>query len=89
MKYDRVVIISDMQAWIGHYTPRDEFQAYCRKTGANPKVHSLDMAGLGTMQFPEPNVFCVAGFSEKIFETMALNEQDPHALINRINDQEI
>ena len=40
------------------------------------------------MQFPESNVFAIAGFSEKIFDTMKLMESDKKALINVIKKVE-
>lgn len=85
-KYDRVIILSDMQGWIGHYAPTASYNEYKRMTGANPYIYSFDLNGYGSMQFPENNVFCIAGFSEKIFDTMALMEQDKKALINKIKE---
>jgi len=83
-KYDRVMILSDMQGWIGGYTPVNEFNQYKKLTGANPFVYSFDLNSYGSMQFPETNVFCLAGFSEKIFDIMKLLEQDKKALVNEI-----
>lgn len=83
-KYDRVIILSDMQGWIGHTTPSSEFASYKKKHGANPYVYSWDLAGLGTLQFPESNVFGLAGFSDKVFDIMKLMEVDRKALFNEI-----
>lgn len=83
-KYDRVIILSDMQGWIGGYTPVNEFKKYKKMTGANPFVYSFDLNSYGSMQFPETNVFCLAGFSEKVFDIMKLMEQDKKALVNEI-----
>lgn len=83
-KYDRVLIFSDTQGWVGYYTPKAELSKYNKKFGANPFIYSFDLAGLGTMQFPESKVFCLAGFSDKIFQTMAMLETDKQALINEI-----
>jgi hypothetical protein len=83
-KYDRVIILSDMQGWIGGYTPVNEFNQYKKMTGANPFVYSFDLNSYGSMQFPETNVFCLAGFSEKVFDIMKLMEQDKKALVNEI-----
>lgn len=83
-KYDRVFILSDMQGWIGHETPTFEFNAYKKATSANPFVYSFDLNSYGTMQFPENNVFCIAGFSEKIFDTIKLLETDKQALFKAI-----
>jgi hypothetical protein len=83
-KYERVLIFSDMQGWIGYYSPKVPLSEYNKKFGANPFIYSFDLAGLGTMQFPESKVFCLAGFSDKIFQTMAMLETDKQALINEI-----
>lgn len=82
--YNRIIILSDMQGWIGHDTPKADFAAYKKSTGANPFIYSFDLNGLGSMQFPEQNVYALAGFSEKVFDIMALLEQDRKALITEI-----
>lgn len=82
--YDRVIILSDMQGWVGHDTPAKEFAAYKKRTGANPHVYSFDLQGYGTLQFPEAQVFALAGFSDKVFNVMATLEQDRNALVTAI-----
>lgn len=83
-KYDRIIILSDMQAWVGWSTPTSALRDYKKQTGANPHVFSFDLAGHGTLQFPENNVYALAGFSEKAFDIMKLLEQDKKALIHEI-----
>lgn len=83
--YDRIIILSDMQGWIGYNTPQAEFNAYKARTGADPKIYSFDLQGYGTMQFPEQNVYCLAGFSDKIFDIMKMLETDKNVLINEID----
>lgn len=83
-KYDRIVILSDMQGWVGHDTPAKEFNEYKQRTGSDPFVYSFDLNSYGSLQFPEKNVFAIAGFSEKIFDVMKLMETDKNALINTI-----
>lgn len=87
--YDRILILSDMQGWVGHYSPVREYNIYKDKFNCNPKIYSFDLNSYGSMQFPENNVFCIAGFSEKIFDIMKLLEQDKNALINTIKDRYI
>lgn len=84
--YDRIIILSDMQGWVGGHSPKAAFEAYKRKTGANPFVYSFDLQGYGSLQFPENGVFCLSGFSEKVFDIMALLEQDKNALVNSIKE---
>jgi hypothetical protein len=85
-KYDRIIILSDMQGWIGYHAPIDEFNKWKRRTGSDPFVYSFDLNSYGSMQFPERNVFCLAGFSEKVFDIMALLEADKQALINKVKE---
>jgi len=83
-KYDRVIILSDMQGWMGYETPTRQFAEYKKRFGANPFVYSWDLAGYSTLQFPEQNVFALAGFSEKVFDIMKMMELDKKALFNEI-----
>jgi hypothetical protein len=87
--YDRIVILSDMQGWIGGNAPTATFAAYKQRTGADPRVFSFDLAGYGTLQFPERNVFCLAGFSDKALQTMRFLEEDKDALIREIEAIEL
>ncbi len=84
-RYDRVIILSDMQGWIGIHTPVKEFNEYKTRFNCNPHVYSWDLEGLSTLQFPENKVFCLAGFSDKVFDIMKYLEEDKNALIQRIN----
>lgn len=83
--YKRVIICSDMAGWIGHTTPTKEFNDYKKKFNCDPYVYSWDLAGYSTLQFPESKVFCLSGFSEKVFEIISLFEKDKNALYNDIN----
>ena len=85
-KYERCIILSDMQNWIGYNAPTEELKAYKEKYKCNPHVYSFDLNGYGTMQFPESQVCAIAGFSEKVFDVMKVLEQDKKALINTIKN---
>lgn len=87
--YDRVIILSDMQGWIGYNTPTAQFANYKAKFNCNPYVYSWDLQGYGTLQFPESKVFALAGFSDKVFDIMKLMEEDKRALYNRIDSIEL
>lgn len=82
--YDRIIVLSDMQGWIGHYAPTSSFESWKLRTGSDPRVFSFDLAGYGTLQFPERNIICLAGFSEKALQTMRFLERDQNALIHEI-----
>jgi 60 kDa SS-A/Ro ribonucleoprotein len=91
-KYDRIFILSDMQAWMQSYDhPRGALDAYKTRSGANPYVYSFDLHGHGTMQVPENDgkVIALAGWSEKIFDILDVTEQDREALIHTIEEYPI
>lgn len=85
-KYDRILIFSDMQGWSGYYNPTTALNNYKKKFNCDPYIYSFDLAGYGTMQFPENKVCALAGFSEKIFSIMSLLEKDKKALVNTIKN---
>ncbi len=87
--YDRIIILSDMQGWMGYNAPKDAFKEYKKRSGANPYIYSFDLSGYGSLQFPEDKVFALAGFSDKVFDLMALLETDRNALVNEINTIEL
>lgn len=89
--YDRVILLSDMQAWLqnGWYckSPKAAYEQYKREYNApNCKFYSIDLAGYGTMQMPQQDVYCLAGFSEKIFDLMKHFECDKNALVSAIKN---
>jgi hypothetical protein len=84
-KYENVIILSDMQGWVGYTTPTKEFAQYKKDYKANPHVFSWDLAGHSTLQFPENQVYCVAGFSDKVFDVIKMLKTDKKALLNKIN----
>lgn len=87
--YDRIVILSDMQGWIGQDAPVNTLGAYRKTFGADPKIFSFDLQGYGTLQFPERNVYALAGFSDKTMETMRFLESDKSALLKQIEAIEL
>ncbi len=82
--YDRIVILSDMQGWIGDGAPVKPFAAYQQRHHATPRVFSFDLKGLGTLQFPQERVFCLAGWSDRVFEIMQKLDRDPDALVREV-----
>ena len=83
-KYDNILILSDMQGWIGYTSPQKDFSNYKKKFNCNPHVFSWDLAGYGTLQLPESGVYCLAGFSDRVFDIIELLKSDKNALINEI-----
>lgn len=87
--YDRIVIFSDMQGWIDYSVPTASFAQYKQRENANPRIFSVDLQGYGDMQFPEQEVYCIAGFSDKIFDLMEALEDGRDKLVNNIEEVEL
>ena len=87
--YERIIILSDMQGWIGGHAPVKTFEVYKKKYGADPKIFSFDLQGYGTLQFPERNIYCLAGFSDKTMDTLKFLDSDKAALIRQIEAVEL
>ena len=89
--YDRIIILSDMQGWIGYDSPVATYNEYRNRHNANPFIYSFDLNGYGDMQFDSnnPKILCIAGFSEKVLNLMQLIEQDRNILINEIEKIEL
>ena len=95
LKCDRLIILSDMQAWMHSSGTRDRHGTsipmvahaeYNRRTGCDPSVWSFDLQGQGTLMFPERKVRALAGFSEKLLEVMSALENDPQALVKTVRE---
>jgi hypothetical protein len=82
--YDRIIILSDMQGWVGYNTPTKTFAAYKKRHACDPYIYSVDLRGYGTSQFPENKIATLSGFSDKMFDLMVMAEQDKQALVNEI-----
>lgn len=87
-KYDRIFILSDMQAWVNYYSPTDVYAKYKKTYDVNTKIYSYDLAGYGSLTMPEQDVYTLAGFSEKTFDIIKMCEQDKNALVNTIDKVE-
>ena len=85
--YDRVIVLSDMQAWAGGYAGNalPSYQAYCKRVGATPRVFSFDLAGYGTLAFPADKIYQLFGFSDKAFDVLTqLEAGDRDAMVHEI-----
>lgn len=91
--YDRIIILSDMQSWEESYyygrSTQEAFKAYAKKYNPDVRLYSFDLAGNGTLQFPERNVFTIAGLSEHTFEIMGRMEEDKSYLVHEIEAIEL
>jgi 60 kDa SS-A/Ro ribonucleoprotein len=52
-------------------------------------VSSFDLAGYGTLQFLQRNVYCLAGFSDKTLETLKHLDTDQTAFLRQIEAVEV
>ena len=84
-RYDRIIILSDMQGWMMYDTPVKDYEQYCSKYKCKPLIYSWNLNDQdGTLQFPQDKVFCLAGWSEKVFDIMKLLKEDKNALLTEI-----
>ena len=89
--YDRIVILSDMQAWVTGWgysaaTPDAAHAGYKQRSGADPFVYCFDLQGYGTAQFPAKRVTQLSGWSDKAFDYMLLAEKGEDAMVNAVKE---
>ena len=65
-------------------SPTKAFAEYRERVDADPRVYSFDLLVSGTLMIPERNVYVLAGFSESVFDVMALLERDREAPLHEI-----
>ncbi len=82
--YDRIVILSDMQGWIGGGAPVQSLADYQKRFSVQPRIFSFDLKGYGTLQFPQERIYCLAGWSDRVFEIMEKLDRDPEALVREV-----
>ncbi len=82
--YDRVIVLSDMQGWIGGHAPTATCAQWKQRYQCTPKVYSFDLNGYGSLQFPERDVYCLAGWSDKSLEMLQFLDSDKQTLIHEI-----
>ena len=97
--FDRIIILSDMQTWgenmngWGYYiegeTTNKAFRRYAKKYNPNVNLYTFDLTGNGTIQFPERNVFAVAGLSDHTFDIMSKMEEDKAYMVHEIESIEL
>jgi len=60
------------------------FADYKTRYSVTPRVFSFDLKGYGTLQFPQERVYCLAGWSDRVFEIMQKLDRDPEALVRDV-----
>jgi 60 kDa SS-A/Ro ribonucleoprotein len=82
--YDRIIILSDMQSWV-YDAPTELYRRYCATVGKPVRIFTFDLTNYGSLQFPEKDVYALAGFNaDAVFKIMRLLEEDPRAIVNRV-----
>ena len=91
MPFERIIILSDMQSGLHRESGAQTLARYRKRTGVDPYVYTIDLAGYGTSHFPTDGgrTFELAGFSEKLFELFPLFEAEPNVLVERIRGVEL
>jgi hypothetical protein len=95
--YDRMIVFSDnemnVNSWAagGYYYRRGvvpQMLANEYRSTVNPRfwIHGIDLVGYGTQQFEGTHTNFVAGWSEKIFDFIALVEQGEKTLVEAIEN---
>jgi 60 kDa SS-A/Ro ribonucleoprotein len=83
-KYDSIIILSDGEHNWDPKSPNVKLEALKKRTGSNPKIFNFDLAGYGTLQFPQENVYTLFGFSDRILALINYMIEDKEALLNAI-----
>ena len=85
-QYNNIIIISDEQGWYGsnRLPPTKPLARYKETFQCNPYIFVFDVAGEGTIQFPENEVFILSGYSTHIFDVMKALCVDKEAMIKEI-----
>jgi len=79
-----------MQSWVQYNTPTHLYHRYCAQAGKRVRIFTFDLVNYGSMQFPEKDVYSLAGFNaDAVFNIMRLLEQDPRAIVNRVKEVDL
>lgn len=93
-KFDRVVVISDNMCndsfWCGGLKScMSLIEKYRREVNPALWVHGIDLQGYGTQNFIGARTSVIAGWSERIFEFINLNEQGMGTMVQKIKNYDI
>jgi hypothetical protein len=91
MVMDKVMMFTDMQMWDStgrHQEIEDSWKKY-KKMAPNAKLYLFDLAGYGqlAMRLAEPDVYLIAGWSDRVFDVLSAIDKGEDALsvINKID----
>lgn len=87
---DKVMMFTDMQMWDStgrHQDIEDSWKKY-KKMAPNAKLYIFDLAGYGQLplRLAEPDVYLIAGWSDRVFDVLSAVDKGEDALsvINKI-----
>jgi 60 kDa SS-A/Ro ribonucleoprotein len=83
--FDRVLLFSDMQCYSTHWGNEslvEEWQRYRREVNPRALLYSVDLAGYGSLQFPQDDsgVVQLAGWSDRVLDLVAALERGQSAV---------
>ncbi len=87
--WDRIIILSDMQGWMGFKAPTTSLAAYEQRVGCKPRIYTWDVVQSASCQFPQDRVVMLAGLTPRVFELISAIEQDPAAMVAAIEAVEL
>lgn len=73
VKYDRIIILSDNQAWVGGV--QEWYNHYRVFTQDDPYVYAIDIEGYGTKDIVGNKVINLCGWSSKLLDFIGVNEK--------------
>lgn len=87
---DRIVILSDCQTYDDVYyseNVHDKVQLYLENINPKTYIYSIDLAGYGTtdIALDTPNIFKIAGWSERILDFIKIAETDKRTAVDTID----
>ena len=91
MVMDKLMMFTDMQMWdsSGRYKEIEDSWRTYKKMAPNAKLYLFDLAGYGQLplRLAEPDVYLIAGWSDRIFDVLSAIDKGEDALsvINRID----
>lgn len=84
---DKVMLFTDCQlwdsnSWGGDHSLREYWKQYKEKVAPNARLYIFDLAGYGQspISMKRDDVFCIAGWSDKVFDILAALERGKSAI---------
>lgn len=85
-EYDRVVILTDEQAWDSSHafrnnpTVREAWQQFQAEVNPDARAFTIDLASYPTLSFPEGEAYHIGGWSEQVLDFIGYAERPDAAI---------